>query len=296
MSATAEPIAAPLAPRVASSPIRGARTTRIAPAPSWPRFHWRELWATRELLAFLAWRDVKVRYAQTVLGVAWAVLQPLMTMMIFTVIFGRFARIPSDGVPYAVFSLAALVPWTYFSTALSGASNSLVASANLLTKVYFPRLAIPIAPLLAALIDFAIAFVMMLIVLLAHGLRPSPWALVVLPWCMAMAMLTALGVGCGLAALNIQYRDFRQIAAFLVQVWMYASPIVYPISMVPAQLRGLYALNPIVGVIGGFRATLLGLDAVPWLSMLVGTASSLALLVAGVAYFRHTERLFADVA
>jgi lipopolysaccharide transport system permease protein len=272
------------------------RRVRIEPAPHWPRVRIREVWASRELVLFLAWRDVKVRYAQTVLGAAWAVLQPVMSMVVFTVIFGRFARIPSDGAPYAAFSLAALVPWTYFSGALGGAANSLIANSNMLTKVYFPRLAIPFAPMLAGLMDFAIAFVVLLVVLIAFGITPSPWSLLVIPCCMLTAMMTALGVGCALAALNIQYRDFRQIAVFLVQVWMYASPIVYPLSMVPARFRVAYSLNPMVGVISGFRAVLLEQGTVPWMTILLGMATSAVLLSVGMMYFRHTERVFADVA
>ncbi|HWK88592.1 MAG TPA: ABC transporter permease, partial [Longimicrobium sp.] len=207
----------------------------IEPAGRWPRIDLRELWAYRGLFFFLVWRDVKVRYAQTVLGAGWAILQPVLTMLVFTVIFGRFANIPSDGVPYAVFSLAALVPWTYFSTALSGASNSLVSSTNLITKVYFPRLVIPFAPVLAGLVDFAVALVVLGAVMLYYGIVPGALALVVVPLLLLGMMLTAAGVGCWLAALNIQYRDVKHVTPFLVQVWMYASPIVYPMSLVPER-------------------------------------------------------------
>jgi lipopolysaccharide transport system permease protein len=296
MTARAEIISGSAPRRAAPIGEARSRKVRIEPAPRWPRLRLDDVWASRELVFFLAWRDIKVRYAQTVLGAAWAVLQPVMTMVVFTVIFGRFARIPSDGAPYAVFSLAALVPWTYFAGALGGAANSLIANSNLLTKVYFPRLAIPFAPVVAGLMDFAIAFVVLVVVLVASGITPSAWALVVIPCCMLTTMMTAVGVGTGLAALNIQYRDFRQIAGFLVQVWMYASPIVYPLSMVPAEFRMAYSLNPMVGVISGFRAVLLGQGAVPWATIVLGLATSGVLLAVGTAYFRHTERVFADVA
>lgn len=296
MTARAETIERPV--QMEAAPVTPHRRdrTRLAPAAGWPGVNGRELWMARDLVLFLAWRDVKVRYAQTVLGAAWAILQPVTAMAVFTVIFGRFARIPSDGVPYAAFSLAALVPWTYFAAALSGASNSLVMSSNLLTKVYFPRLAIPIAPLLAGLVDFVIAFAVLLLVLAGVGLTPSPWAVLVIPWCLLTAMLTAAGVGSALAALNVQYRDVKQITPFLLQVWMYTSPIVYPLSMVPPEYRALYSLNPMVGVVAGFRAALLRHEPLPWTTMALSFVTSLLLLVAGTIYFRHTERVFADVA
>lgn len=273
-----------------------APTLVIEPTGRWPKVDLRELWAYRGLFWFLVWRDVKVRYAQTVLGAGWAILQPVLTMLVFTLVFGMFARIPSDGVPYAVFSLAALVPWTYFSTALSGASNSLVSSTNLITKVYFPRLVIPFAPVLAGLVDFAIACVILLGVMVAYGIIPGVLSLLVVPVLLLAMIATAAGVGCWLAALNIQYRDVKYVTPFLVQVWMYASPIVYPLSLVPERYRGLYALNPMAGIIEGFRSVLLGTGTVSWpmigSSLLIGAL----LLVSGVLYFRRVERLFADVA
>jgi lipopolysaccharide transport system permease protein len=237
-----------------------------------------------------------VRYAQTVLGAGWAVLQPLIAMVVFTVIFGRLAKIPSDGVPYAVFSLAALVPWTYFSTALAGSSNSLVLNTALVTRTYFPRLLIPLAPVVAGLVDFSVAFAVLLVVLVASGIVPSLWTLAVVPLLLLAVMMTAAGIGCWLAALNVQYRDVRQVTPFLVQVWMYATPIVYPLSLVPEAFRPLYALNPMAGVVTGFRAVLLGTGPVPWDVVLIGLGASAALLAAGTLYFRHTERVFADVA
>jgi lipopolysaccharide transport system permease protein len=273
-----------------------ARHTHIAPAPAWPALGLAELRSHRGLFFFLVWRDVKVRYAQTVLGVAWAVIQPVFTMLVFTLVFGRFARIPSDGAPYAVFSLAALVPWTYFSSALGGASNSLVGSTNLITKVYFPRLVIPAAPLLAGLIDFAIAFAVLLVVLLASGIAPSPLALIVLPVLLVIMMATAGGVGCWLAALHVRYRDVKYVTAFLLQIWMYVSPVVYPSSVVPERYRWLTNLNPMVAVIDGFRAVLIGRTAVPWLAIGRAAVIAVGLLLAGAMYFRRAERTFADVA
>lgn len=268
----------------------------IEPSGRWPTVDGRELWAYRGLFFFLVWRDIKVRYAQTVLGAGWAILQPVLTMIVFTIIFGNFAGIPSEGVPYPVFSLAALVPWTYFSTALSGASNSLVASTNLITKVYFPRLVIPLAPVLAGLVDLAIAFAVLLVVMLAYGMLPTAESLLVLPVLMVVMMMTAAGVGCWLAALNIQYRDVKYVVPFLVQVWMYLSPIVYPMSMVPEKYRTLYALNPMAGVIEGFRSVLLGTQAVAWSTIAVSLLAGVVLFVSGALYFRRTERVFADVA
>lgn len=269
---------------------------RIAPAGRWPTLGLAELRDHWGLFVFLVWRDVKVRYAQTVLGAAWAVIQPVFTMVVFTIVFGRFARIPSDGAPYAVFSLAALVPWTYFSTALTGAGNSLVSSTNLITKVYFPRLVIPAAPILAGLLDFAIAFTVLLCVLLGFGIVPSLHALYVIPLLVAIMMATAGGVGCWLAALHVRYRDIRYVAAFMVQIWMYVSPVVYPSSVVPERYRWLVALNPMVAVIDGFRAVLIGRIPVPWVEIVRAALTAVVLLLAGTLYFRRAERGFADVA
>jgi lipopolysaccharide transport system permease protein len=273
-----------------------APTLVIEPSGRFPRVGLRELWAYRGLFWFLVWRDVKVRYAQTVLGAAWAVLQPVLTMAIFAVIFGAFARIPSDGVPYPLFALAALVPWTYFSTALAGASGSLTASTGLITKVYFPRLVIPFAAVLAGLLDLAIGLAVLAVAMLAYGVAPSPAFLGVLPVALAALVLTVAGAGCALAALNIQYRDVKFVVPFLVQVWMYASPVIYPTSMVPARYRGLYAMNPLVGVIEALRAALLGTGPVPWPMLGQSLAVGAALCAAGTLYFRRTERTFADVA
>lgn len=268
----------------------------IAPPGRWPELDLRELWAYRGLAMFLVWRDIKLRYAQTLLGMGWALLQPLLAMAIFSVIFGRFAKLPSDGVPYSVFCLAALVPWTYFSTAFTTASTSLVLNTNLLTKVYFPRLVIPAAPVLAGLLDLAIASMLLAALMAWHGIMPALAALLMVPLLVALLAITAFGIGTWLAALNIQFRDVKYATPFLAQVWFYASPIVYPTSLVPAEYRFLYALNPMVGIMEGFRAVLLGTQALPWSALAVSTAASLLLLVTGTLYFRRTERVFADVA
>ena len=273
-----------------------SRPLVIEPVGAFLRLDVRELWAYRGLFFFLVWRDVKIRYAQTVLGAGWAVVQPVLTMLIFTVIFGRLASIPSDGVPYSVFSLAALVPWTYFSTALSGASGSLVSNTNLLTKVYFPRLVIPFAPVLAGLVDLVISFVILLALMLFHGITPSALAIIVVPLLVFTMILTAAGVGCWLAALNIQYRDVKYVTPFMVQIWMYGSPVVYPLSLVPEKYRWLYALNPLVGVIEGFRSVLLGTASVSIQMIGLSILVAILLFVTGALYFRRTERIFADVA
>jgi lipopolysaccharide transport system permease protein len=266
----------------------------IRPSRRWPRIDVRELWAYRGLFYFLVWRDLKVRYAQTVLGIGWAVLQPLLSTVIFTVIFGRFARVPSDGYPYAVFTLAAMVPWTFFSTAISSAASSLVSNTNLVTKVYFPRLVIPFAAVLAGLVDFTIGLVLVMLVMLGYGVALSS-SIVLLPLALTVVVLTAGGVGCWLSALNIQYRDIKHLTPFLVQIWMYASPVVYPLSLIPERFRLVYALNPMAGAIDAFRAALIG-SPLSGRVLLVSATSAVVLFVTGALYFRRTERLFADVA
>jgi lipopolysaccharide transport system permease protein len=273
-----------------------ARHVRIAPSRPWLRLNLAELWAYRGLFFFLVWRDVKVRYAQTVLGATWAVLQPVFSMVVLTVIFGRFVRVPSEGVPYPVFSLSGVVAWGYFASALGGASNSLVQNTGLITKVYFPRLVIPGAAMLAALVDFAIALVVLLLVMLGFGLMPHLLAALVLPLMVLLMMTTALGTGCWLSALNIQYRDIRHVTGFLVQMWMYASPIVYPLSVVPQAYRPLYTINPMASAISGFRAALLGTPGPSAAELAIAFGSATVLLLSGVLYFRRTERIFADVA
>ncbi|MFL5517829.1 MAG: ABC transporter permease [Gemmatimonadales bacterium] len=280
----------------ASSPAVPPNFVRVAPAGAWPGFHLAELWRYRGLLFFLVWREIKVRYAQTVMGAAWAVLQPVLTMVVFTVIFGWFARLPSDGVPYAAFSLAGLVPWTYFATAVTGSSNSLVANTSLVTKVYFPRLVIPVAPVLAALLDLGVACVALVVLILWYGIIPNQAAVLFLPLSVLMMVLCAAGVGSWLAALNIQYRDVKYVVPFLLQIWMFASPIVYPLSLVPPPYRLMYAVNPMVGVIAAFRAAFLGTAGPTPAEVGVSFGSACLILVGGAAYFRRTERIFADVA
>jgi lipopolysaccharide transport system permease protein len=272
------------------------RVVEIVPADRWPGLDFRELGSYRSLLFLLVWRDLKSRYSQTVLGAGWAVVQPLLPMAIFSLVFGRFARIPSDGVPYPVFSLAALVPWTYFASALSGASGSLILNRNLLTKVYFPRLVIPAAPVLGALVDFAIAFTVLLIVLLGYGRVPKLESIVLLPAAVAIVSLTAMGAGSWLAALSVQYRDVRHLSPFLVQIWMFASPIVYSISMVPESYRSAYSLNPMAGVVTAFRAMLLGTALPSPTQMILSLLAAVGMFLTGTLYFRHAERVFADVA
>ncbi|HEY7637477.1 MAG TPA: ABC transporter permease [Gemmatimonadales bacterium] len=272
------------------------RVFEIVPGARWPSIDLGDLWAYRSLLLLLVWRDIKSRYSQTVLGAGWAVLQPVLPMAVFSLVFGRFARIPSEGIPYPVFSLAALVLWSYFSSALSGASNSLILNRNLLTKVYFPRLVIPGAPVLAALVDFAIAFGVLLLVLLLYGLVPQAASIVLIPILVLLVSLAAMGAGSWLAALSVQYRDVRHLNPFLVQIWMFASPIVYPLSLVPEGYRWLYSLNPMAGVITAFRGLLLGTPLPTPAQLALSAVGAVGMFLAGTLYFRHAERVFADVA
>jgi lipopolysaccharide transport system permease protein len=265
----------------------------IEPKQRWTGLDLREVWRYRELLYFLAWRDIKVRYKQTVLGAAWAILQPLLAMVVFTIFFGKMARMPSDGVPYAIFSYCGLVPWTYFANALSGAGNSLVGSANLISKVYFPRVIVPGAAIVAGMLDFGIAFLVLLGMLLYYGIVPS-WGILLLPVLLLLTMGTALGVGTWLSALNVKYRDVRYAIPFLIQLWMFATPIVYPLSLVPERYRPLVALNPMAGIIEGYRAAVLG-RPFQWESLAEAAVLCLALLLVGVFYFRSVEKTFADV-
>jgi lipopolysaccharide transport system permease protein len=236
-----------------------------------------------------------VRYAQTLLGIGWAIVQPVISVAIFTVIFAKFARIPSDGKPYQVFALAALVPWTYVSTAVSAASGSLSASSAMVTKVYFPRLALPISYIISGLVDFMIGFVLLLLVMAWSGITPLASSVFVVPWLVLAMILTAIGVGCALGAFDVQYRDVRHVVPVLLQVWMYASPVVYPMSLVPERYRQLYALNPMAGIIEGFRCVLLGTMGVNWRALGTSLMVSVALCVTGIVVFRYRERIFADV-
>jgi lipopolysaccharide transport system permease protein len=251
-------------------------------------------WQYRELLYFLTWRDVKIRYKQTAIGATWAILQPLMTMVIFTVVFGQFARIPSDGLPYPVFTYTALLPWHFFAQAITRSGTSLVQSANLISKVYFPRLIIPIAAALGPLVDFVIAFVILLGMMVWFEITPT-WGILALPFFMLLALLTALAVCLFISVLNVKYRDIGHAVPFLVQFWMYASPVAYPVSIIPEKWRLLYSLNPVVGVIEGFRWALLGKESPDFAVMAVSSLIVLVLLLGGTVYFRRMERTFADV-
>jgi lipopolysaccharide transport system permease protein len=271
-----------------------ARELVIQPRSGWIAIDWRELWNAREILAFLILRDVKVRYKQTVLGVLWAALQPLFTMLIFTVIFGRFAKIPSEGMPYAVFVFAGLLPWTFFSNAVGQASGSLVNQQALLTKIYLPRLFVPGAAVGGGLVDLGISGVVFLAIMAYYRIWPN-WGFLAIPFLVALTAAAALGIGLALAALTITYRDFRYVVPFMIQSWMYISPVIYPVSVVPTRYQWLLALNPMAGIIDAFRSALLGL---PWnfMTLAISSTSSLVLLAYGLFYFRKTERRFADVA
>ena len=268
--------------------------TFLRPSRGWTALNLSALWAYRELVYFLTWRDIKVRYKQTVMGAAWAIIQPFFTMVVFSLFFGRLAKIPSDSIPYPIFSYAALVPWMFFANGLTYSSNSLVGSAHLLAKVYFPRLVIPISSVLSGIVDFVLAFVVLLGMILFFGILPT-WNVVWLPLLFLLALVTALGVGLWLTAMNVQFRDVRYVVPFIVQVWMFATPIAYPSSLLTEPWRTLYGLNPMVGVVEGFRWALLGTQTAPGPIMLVSTCVSLGLLVSGALYFRRMERTFADV-
>jgi lipopolysaccharide transport system permease protein len=268
--------------------------TVIEPSKGWVSLRLGALWRFRELLYFLIWRDVKVRYKQTLLGAAWAILQPLLTMIVFSIFFGKLARMPSDGVPYPLFAYVALVPWTFFANGLTLSSNSLVSNQTLLRKVYFPRLVIPVSAVASGLLDFAIAFVVLLGLAARYGVTPTAHMLW-LPVLVLLALVTALGVGLWFAALNVLYRDIQYVVPFLVQVWLYATPIVYPSSLVPERWRTLYAINPMVGVVEGFRWTLLGSGTAPGPMILVSATAALATLIGGLFFFRRMEKSFSDV-
>jgi lipopolysaccharide transport system permease protein len=276
--------------------LPAAPDTVIRPSRGWADLRLRELWAYRELLYFLAWRDIKVRYKQTVLGATWAVLQPFASMIVFTLFFNRLAGIQADGdIPYPVFSFAALVPWTFFASRLASSSDSLVASANLIKKVYFPRLVIPLASVLGGLPDLVLSFTMLLVLMVIFGIVPT-LNIVFLPFFVLMALLTALGVGLWFSAMNVQFRDIKYTIPFIVQIWMFATPIVYSSSLIENEtLRALYGINPMVGVVEGFRWALLGVGAPPGPMVLVSFAVVLVLVTTGLYYFRRMEKSFADV-
>ena len=267
----------------------------IEPRTGWQLIDWRELREYKDLFYFLVWRDIKVLYKQTILGFAWAIIRPVLAMIVFSIVFGRLVQVPSDGVPYPIFSYAALLPWTYFSTAMTSSSQSLIINANMLTKIYFPRLVIPMTPVLAGLVDFAIAFLVMIALMAWYGIAPT-WNALFLPLLILLMILTASGIGMWLSALAIQYRDVRFAVPFIAQLLMYAAPVVWPVSLVPEQYRLIYGVYPMAGVIEGFRSTLLGTTPMPWDLILTGILSAAIIALAGALYFRRMERIFADVA
>jgi lipopolysaccharide transport system permease protein len=268
-------------------------TVRIEPPHGWLELRLHEVWQYRELLYFFVWRDVKVRYKQTVIGIAWVVLQPLMTMGVFTLFFGRLAKLPSDGLSYPVFYFSALVPWTYFSTALQSCTSVVVDNQRVITKVYFPRLVLPLSAVISGLVDFAIGFVVLLVVTAIYGIKPTLAALW-LPVLLLLAVLTALGIGLWMSALNALYRDVRYVVPFLVQFWMFASPVAYPTSLVPQRWRWLYGLNPMAGVIDGFRWALTGHGVAPGPLMLASASAVIVVLLGGLFFFQRMEGTVAD--
>ena len=268
--------------------------TVIEPKTGWVPVDFREIWNYRELLYFLTKRDIKVRYKQTVLGGLWAVIQPAFTMLVFTLFFGRLAKMPSDGLPYPIFVYAGLLPWTYFANAVSASGNSLVGSSNLITKVYFPRIVVPASAALAGLLDFFIALFVLAALMIWYQVLPGP-GIFLFPFLVALTFLCAVGVGLWLSALNVQYRDIRYAIPFLVQVWMFVSPVIYPVSLVHGNYQWLLALNPMGGVIHAYRASLLGHQPIDWGLLGLSTLIIMALFLGGLYYFRRMEKVFADV-
>lgn len=273
---------------------RHATAVVIQPSHGWSALGLREMWKYRELLYFMIWRDIKVRYKQTALGAAWAIIQPFVTMVVFSLFFGRLAGVPSDGVPYPIFSYTALVPWTFFANGLALSANSLVNSANLVSKVYFPRLIVPTATILAGIIDFALAFVVLIGMMFVYGIVPTI-NVIWLPVFLLLALVTSLGAGLWLSALNVQFRDVKYIVPFLTQLWMFLTPIAYPSTMLPEPWRTLYGINPMAGVVEGFRWALLGTEMTVGPMIIVSIIAATVLLFSGAFYFRRMEKTFADV-
>ena len=266
----------------------------IKPSKGWVSLKLREVWEYRELLYFLAWRDIKVRYKQTVLGAAWAIIQPFFTMVVFSLFFGKLAKMPSDGIPYPLFSYAALVPWAFFANGLNQSSNSLVGSANLITKVYFPRMVIPVSSIFSGVLDFILAFIVLLGMMVLYGMFPTS-NIIWLPFLLLLAFVAALGVGMWFSALNVQFRDVRYTLPFLTQFWLFATPVAYPSSLLSEPWRTIYGINPMVGVVEGFRWALLGTDTAPGPIIIVSSLTALVVLIGGTFYFRCMEKSFADV-
>jgi lipopolysaccharide transport system permease protein len=288
---SASPAALPLGAAAGAPP----RVIRVERSRGWVALKLGDLWAYRELVHFLTWRDVKVRYKQTVLGAAWAILQPLLTMLVFSLFFGRLAHMPSEGVPYPVFTLAAIVPWTFFSNGLTQSSNSLVGNANLITKVYFPRLIVPVATVLSGVIDFVLAFFVLLAMMTYYHLTPAG-TIIWLPLFLLLALIASLGMGLWMSAMNVQFRDVRYTVPFLTQFWLFATPIAYPSSLIHDPVRRtLFGLNPMVGAVEGFRWALFGRTAAPVAVVAMSFTTALIVLVTGALYFRRMERTFADI-
>lgn len=266
---------------------------RIKPSNGWVSLRLNEVWEYRELLYFLIWRDIKVRYKQTVLGAAWAIIQPFTTMVVFSLFFGKLGKISSDGIPYPIFCYVALVPWTFFANGLTQSSDSLIGNANLIKKVYFPRLTIPIAAVLSGIVDFGLAFVVLLGMMLYYGIMPTSH-IVWLPLFLLLALVTALGFGLWLSALNLKYRDVRYVVPFLTQLWLFATPIAYSSTILPERWQLVYGLNPMAGVVKGFRWALLGTKASPGPIVVASSLAALLILISGAFYFRRMEKTFAD--
>jgi len=274
--------------------VTDQRVIRIEPSKGWVSLKLNELWEYRELLYFLIWRDLKVRYKQSVLGATWAIIQPFFTMVVFSLFFGKLAKMPSDGVPYPIFSFAALVPWGFFANGLNQASNSLVGNANLINKVYFPRMAMPIASVLGGIVDFLLAFIMLIGMIFYYGMVPTI-NVIWLPFFLMLAFITSLGASLWLSATYVQFRDIRHIIPFLTQIWLFATPIAYPSSLLSEPWRTLYGINPMVGVVEGFRWALLGVHTAPGPIIIVSSITAIGLLISGAFYFRRVEKTFADV-
>lgn len=277
-----------------SSMTRNYPSIRITPSKGWVSLQLKELWQYRELLFFLIWRDIKVRYKQTILGASWAIIQPFFTMVVFSLFFGKLAKVPSDGIPYPIFAYSALVPWAFFANGLSQASNSLVGGSNLIKKVYFPRLAMPLASVLGGFVDFLLAFILLVGMIFYYGMVPTIHV-VVLPLFLLLAFITSLGVSLWLSAMYVQFRDIRHIIPFLTQIWLFATPIAYPSSLLSEPWRTIYGINPMVGVVEGFRWALLGSKTEPGPMIIVSSIMAVALLISGAFYFRRMEKTFADV-
>jgi lipopolysaccharide transport system permease protein len=274
--------------------ISDSINTVIKPSKGWSAINFRELLKYRELLYFLAWRDIKIRYKQTILGASWAILQPFFTMIVFTIFFGKIAKIPSEGVPYPLFSYAGLLPWTYFANAVSLSSNSLVGSSSLITKVYFPRLYVPIGSTLAGLVDYVIAITVLVVMMIWYRFTPAV-EIILLPIIMLLCFLASVGVGMWLSAMNVKYRDIKYAIPFLIQLWLFATPVIYPSSMLSERYRWIIALNPMAGVIEAHRTMILGNKQIDWLALAISTGIIILIFVTGAFYFKRMERSFADV-